>query len=420
MLKIAYECIDVTPGPKGWIGFSAPANPLPPRDPLFARIFLLQDEAENALIVSLDYGGIYCSAFHDWRKELAAESQVPVNRVILHSLHQHDAPFIHLEAAAASETALDWSWFDIVKENVKNSVKALSGKLQPVREIGWSETRIHGYASNRRIVLEDGSVVPRWSRCENEKLRNKPVGVIDPMLRTLGFFGEKGDLIAAWSFYATHPQVANEAKRFSADAPGEAMNLLKMRFPRVQNSLFNGCFGNVTAGKYSSFSDLEGNIKHFGKLISDAVTLNLQAMEKIPAESFSWQHEEFDFPARELTPEDLAERAAASPIAAKALAAIQEYGKRHGEKYAVEMLQIGGVRILFLSGELFIEYQLFIQSLAPDEKIAVAGNCGDALYIGTARDLSDPKGYEVRSFCRVLPEFEDLFKETLRKMIHEN
>lgn len=418
MLKIAFDCIDVTPDENGWIGFAAPANPQPPRDPLFARLFLLRDDKGSALVISLDYGGLYCSAHDLWRRELAEAAGIPFNRVILHCLHQHDAPFINIEAAEMMKIPLDWSWFDKVKTQVRNAVLALPGKLAEVTSVGWSETRVHGYASNRRILTEEGRIAVRWSRCADEKLRSAPVGLIDPMLRTLGFFGTDGSLIAAWSFYATHPQVANEGRRFSADAPGEAARLLKERFPGTQNSLFNGCFGNVTAGKYSSFDDLEGNILHFGKLIADAVTKNLRSMELVKVESFEWKQEVFPFPVRRFTEAELAERAAASPAVAAALAAGDAYGKLNGEEYAVEMVELGDVKILFLNGELFIEYQLFAQSLIPDEKLAVAGNCGDTFYyIGTAEDLRDPDGYEVKSFCRVMPEFEELFKSTLRRML---
>ena len=417
MLKIAFDRIDVTPGNVSWIGFAAPENPLPPRDPLFARLFLLQDEEKSTLIISLDYGGLYCSAFDLWRRELAEAVAIPENRVILHCLHQHDAPFINIEAAALLESAPDWGWFDKVRADVRNAACALREKTVEVYEVGWSETRVHGYASNRRILMDNGRIAVRWSRCGDEEIRNKPAGVIDPMLRTLGFFGKDGSPVAAWSFYATHPQVANEGKRFSADAPGEAMRLLNERFPAMQNSLFNGCFGNITAGKYSSPEDLEGNIRHFGKLVADAVTRNLRSMERVKADSFEWKRAVFDFPARSFSESDLAELAGRAPSIAAALAAGQEYGKG-GEEYALELLELGDVKILFLNGELFIEYQLYAQSLIPDEKLAVAGNCGDTFYyIGTAEDLSNPDGYEVKSFCRTRPEFEALFKNALKDLL---
>jgi hypothetical protein len=103
------------------------------------------------------------------------------------------------------------------------------------------------------------------------------------------------------------------------------------------------------------------------------------------------------------------------------LIAGENYGKLHGEEFAIEMLTLGESRIIFVNGELFIEYQLMAQSMIPDEKLAIAGNCGDSFYyIGTAGALSNPAGYEVQGFCRVLPEFEELFRAGLRKLLTEN
>ena len=418
MFSIAFDRIDVTPEGKGLIGFFAPEERVPMRDPLFARLFLLHDDNGDCLVISLDYGGLYCSAHDEWRKELARVMDIPEERVILHCLHQHDAPFINIEAVAELGKELDWKWFDLVRENVKKSALALKNKLQSVKSVGWSERRVQGYASNRRVLMEDGSTATRYSRCPDPQIREKPTGVIDPFLRTLAFFGPQDELLAAWSFYATHPQVANEGRRFSADAPGEAMKLLAERYPGVMNSLFNGCFGNLTAGKYTSCDDLERNVRHFGKLLADAVDLNLQAMEKVEVEKFTWTREVFDFPVRYLSEDEMAERYRYHETVGAALSAGEKYGKTHGEKYAVELLSLGDVRILFLNGELFVEYQLFAQSLIPDRKLAVVGNCGDTFYyIGTAEALSNPEGYEVKSYCRVLPEFEGLFRETVRKLL---
>ena len=69
-------------------------------------------------------------------------------------------------------------------------------------------------------------------------------------------------------------------------------------------------------------------------------------------------------------------------------------------------------------GELFIEYQLYCQGLIPDEKLALAGNCGgDFYYVGTAEALSNPQGYETSGFCRAKPEFEELFRKAVGELI---
>ena len=417
MLKIANAKVDVTPDDRGWIFFSRPSDPQPARDPLFARLFLLEDEGKSLLLISIDYGSISLSALDIWKSELAEILKTSPENIIIHALHQHDAPFINMEAAEIISPGEDMSWFGKIKETVNASAAKLTSSLREVAQIGWSETRVSGYASNRLVKMPDGLIHPRFSRCFEPELRDQPVGVIDPMLRTLGFFAPDGELLFAWSFYSTHPQVANEGKRYSADAPGEALRLLEERYPKVGNALFNGFFGNLSAGKYTSPTDVEGNITKFGKIIADAVDLNLQAMEKFPANGFTHTRKTFDYPLRRFTAEEIASRSE-HKFTPPVLKASQEYNDKHGCGYAVDLIETGSVKLIFVDGELFVEYQLFAQSLIPDQKLAVVGNCGDNyLYIGTARAIEEKQGYEMQHCSRTLPEFEEIFKSTLAELL---
>lgn len=415
MLYLSMAKVPVTPDSRGLVGFLPSPAWEEPRDELYARMFLLGDGGEYAVIVSLDYGGLFLSVAAEWKKRLAAAAGVPEKRVMIHCVHQHDAPFVNLEAAEDLLPGGDWSWLEDIIGKLERAAAELPSRLAPVARIGWSECRLHGYASNRRVPMPDGSIVVRYSRCGNPKVRNMPAGIIDPMLRTLGFYGENGELLAAWSFYATHPQVANEGKRYSADAPGEAMRLLEERYPSALNAFFNGCFGNVTAGKYTSAEDLEGNLRHFGALLADGIERNLEGQEKTTAFAPVWRRAAFPFPARMFEEKELIARGA---LMEAALKAGQQWAEEHPENFMIDMLRIGPVRILFMGGELFIEYQLYCQGLIPDEKLALAGNCGgDFYYVGTAEALSNPQGYETSGFCRTKPEFEELFRKAVGELI---
>ena len=88
-----------------------------------------------------------------------------------------------------------------------------------------------------------------------------------------------------------------------------------------------------------------------------------------------------------------------------------EYAKN--SSYHLSLLRAGRVRMLFLPGEPFVEYQLYAQSLIPDEFLAVAGNCSDNfLYLPLAKHFAEG-GYEVDSFCWCGTEFESRFKAAL-------
>ena len=61
------------------------------------------------------------------------------------------------------------------------------------------------------------------------------------------------------------------------------------------------------------------------------------------------------------------------------------YGAKAGQKITLGCLRLGDVYLLHMPGELFVEYQLEAQQLAPENFVAMAayGDYGTA-YIGTA------------------------------------
>ena len=90
-------------------------------------------------------------------------------------------------------------------------------------------------------------------------------------------------------------------------------------------------------------------------------------------------------------------------------------------EYVINMLQSGSIRLVLLPGEPFVEYQLYIQSLIPDEFVAVAANCrDDFLYLPLANSFNETGGYETEYFCRTTPEFEPRFKDAVSTLISQN
>lgn len=418
MLKIAAIKVDVTPSSDGVIGFLPVKDMLAPRDPLFARLFLIECNAQSTLVVSLDYGGLYCSTQVEWQHRLAQALGIADEHVLIHCEHMHDAPFIFKEAADKICPGLNWDWMEPIISKMEEAARQLPGKLQEVKELGWSETRLSGYASNRNVKMPDGSNAIRYSRCDDPDVRKQPVGLIDPMLRTLGFYASDKTLICSWNFYATHPQVANEGKRYSADAPGEAMRQLEERFPNVMCAFFNGCFGNVTAGKFSSPTDLEWNISHFGTMLADGIARNMASQEIFSSEQLQWNAIDFPLPALDFTEDELQKRAYFSPDIPKILTSTIDFYKGRQEMFSLRMLTLGDARIIFQSSELYIEYQLYSQALVPNEKLAIVGNCGgDVFYVGPEDALANPTGYEMQSYRRVTPEFARLYQNAAKKLL---
>ncbi len=423
MLRLATFKVDCTP-PEGYPnGFGTSDEPTGFRDSLYLRGFILDHGGDRCLVASLDYCGLMNSAYDDLIGVLAASVDILPDRAVVACIHQHDAPLLdfEIEAYLGRETFPRAWWQELVGRCAETAADALDG-LEDVGSVGHAETRLHGYASNRRIIGPDGKVRGmRYSRCADEGLRAEPVGVIDPMLRTVAFRDPSGEPIASMSFYATHPQVANGRGMYSADAQGEAMRLVGEAQGGGQHAYFSGPFGNVTAGKYSSPTDLEGNLLGFGKRLAEGIGLNLRGMRWHEPEGFEWTATSFPFPMEDLDREAM-------------LGALADEGVPEGQKvikatvlssadypanseYPMHLLRIGPARVLFVPGEPFVEFQLYVQSLIPDAFIAVAANCSDNfLYIPTAEAFAQG-GYEVESFRWCTREIEIRLQDTVRALV---
>jgi len=91
---------------------------------------------------------------------------------------------------------------------------------------------------------------------------------------------------------------------------------------------------------------------------------------------------------------------------------------RSGETIDIACLAIKNARVLFMPGELFVEYQLAAQQARPDLFVAMAayGEYG-AGYIGT-KAAYDEGGYETGpGASHVAPEVEEVLMGAVRKLL---
>jgi hypothetical protein len=94
------------------------------------------------------------------------------------------------------------------------------------------------------------------------------------------------------------------------------------------------------------------------------------------------------------------------------------FAQRSTQPIELSALAIGPVRIVHLPGEAMVDFQLFAQSLLPDQFVAVAayGDCGPA-YICTARAFTEG-GYEPTD-SMVAPRSETVLKTAIRELLEE-
>jgi hypothetical protein len=209
------------------------------------------------VLCAVDWCGIRNGAHLIWRQTLAKAAHTTPDRVAVHSVHPHNAPFADteaqqlIEAVPGAPPSLDLHWFDKTVERVAAAVRASLARTNRLTHLGLGRARVEQVASNRRVLGPDGKVqFVRYSATKDRRVRAEPEGLIDPWLRTVSFWDQDRPL-AALHYYATHPMSYYGDGRVTSDFCGLARDIRADEEKGVAQVYFNGCAGNVTAGKYN-------------------------------------------------------------------------------------------------------------------------------------------------------------------------
>jgi hypothetical protein len=424
-LHIATFAVDVTP-PLGHPlcgGWIEPVRGVD--DPLKALGIVLLGAGKPVVLCAVDWCGIRNEAFRIWRAALADAAHTTPEHVSLHTVHPHNAPFADVEAekliaAAGAPKSLDLPYYhDCVKRSA-DALRAALPKAKRFTHVGTGKGRVEEVASNRRIVVDGKAKYSRTSATKNPDVRAYPEGLIDPFLRTLSFW-DAGTPLAALHFYACHPMSYYGDGRVSADFCGLARQKRQDEDATVFQAYFNGCGGNVTAGKYNDGS--KENRPVLRDRIHNGMVAAWKDAKRTATDGFEWRVEPVKLPPRsEASFGEEASRAMLNdPKAAAARrnnAAYQlAWLKRIDTPIEVSCLDFGGkVLNLFLPGESFVEYQLTAQTIRPDAAVQVAAYGDDGPgYIPTAPAYLEG-GYEP-TVALSGPGSEAILKNAMRKLL---
>jgi hypothetical protein len=382
----------------GWI---EPARAID--DPLRALGVVLLGPAAPVVLCAVDWCGIRNDAHRAWREALARAAHTTAERVAVHCVHPHNAPFADLEAQKLLEAvpgappSLDRRFFEQAVARTADAVRAGLKKTERITHLGTGRARVEQVASNRRIVGADAKVrYVRYSATKDPKVRAEPEGLIDPWLRTLSFW-DGATPRAALHYYATHPMSYYGDGRVTSDFCGLARDR-RAQESGVFQAYFTGCAGNVTAGKYNDGAPANRPVLRDRMLA--ALRAAWKATECRPLDCWQWRVEPITLgPRREPSfgaPES--RKVLEDPKAAKAArgnAALQlAWLARIDRPIELTCLDLGGAAVLQLPGEPFVEYQLKAQELAADRFVCVAGyGDGGPGYIPTDKAYLEG-GYE--------------------------
>ena len=397
--------------------------------PLSCRGVVLIGAGKPIVLCAVDWIGIGTGGQIVFKEGLAQAASTTSRRVVVHTLHQHDAPRCDfavddlLKESGLENVGFDTAFARDVVHRAAAAIRSAIKDAKPVTHLGLGTGTVRDVASNRRILGEDGKVkFTRWTATRDPKVRAMPVGTIDPELKMVSFWN--GDqALAALTYYACHPQSYYRTKMASPDFPGLARNS-RQAATGVAHIHFNGAGGNIGAGKWND------GAKENRQVLADKVAAGMErawtATKRSPITEgdVAWSFEpvllpvagHLDEAALVKVVKDESAKTTDRWFAAKNLLWLRRCNS--GETIDISCLTLKNSRLIHMPGELFVEYQLAAQKLRPELFVAMAAY-GDYSpgYIGTEIAYSQG-GYESSARAsKVAPSVEGVLMGAVSKLL---
>jgi len=429
-LSVATFDLDVTPP----VGYRLPYNVEINKWDLGLRAkgMVLIGAGKPIVLCALDWIDLSNEGMVLFKTALATAAGTTPERVTVHTLHPHDAPGfnpsaekIMLEAGLEVDSlfgGMDGSWGRKVIPQLAEAVKKCLQHAHPVDELGLGKAAVREVASNRTVYRgADGKVIrTRFSSTGTDTLLRKlPEGTIDSIVSVISFWN-KGNPVAVLSFYATHPQSYYLTGVANPDFVGVARFFRQLEVPHALHIHFNGASGDVAAGKYNDGSHINRLI--LARRLADGMKRAWDATQRQPitASDIDWWVQPVLLPPHEkiyrLREKLLAgDTTISNSYIAEQLAWLKRY--EAGITVDCSCLKMKNSRILFMPGELFVEYQLRAKAMRPDLFVAMSayGDRGMG-YIGTA-EAYRYGGYETERASKVSSKADAILMEAVRKLL---
>jgi hypothetical protein len=397
-------------------------------DPLYAHGLVLLGVGDPIVLVAVDWCEIRNDAYDRWRKVLADAAGSSPERILLCSVHQHDAPLADLGAekllaeVGMSGEMLDVDFFEQTGQRIAAGLRESLSHARTITHLGLGQAQVQNIASNRRVVLTDGTVTFRRGSSGGGDRVNREAsdGLIDPWLKTISFW-DQDKPVAALSAYATHPMSYYGGGEVSADFVGMARERRRRDDPSVHQIYVSGCSGDVTAGKYNDAS--RANRAVLADRLYKGMTAAWKATNRVPLEHVAFRSTKLDLEFRKsehFTAEAMRrvlenEQAGRKERVAAAMGLSTRGRLKAGHKIDVPCLDLGSAQIVLLPGEAFVGYQLLAQSLRPDSFVMSIGysECWPG-YLPTEAAFKDNfDGH----WLWVAPGAESRIKDALRRVL---
>jgi len=403
-------------------------------DDIFARALVLDNGTASLAIVTCDLLGVDRDTVDAVRQGAHEQTGIPPDNIMISCSHTHSGPASMQLGGIADRDEL---YVKMLNRKITGAISAAKRQLQPA-VIGFGREPVR-CGNNRRERTPDGKMV----------LGVNPSGKVAPYVNVMKVAGTDGTPIAVLFNHAAHA-VALRGNNLlvSADYPGFAARLLKKAKGDSLVPMFaQGCCGDINCRYFGTFAEAErvGNIlgaavlKRMEEIEEHTDTVQLDSrlrVAKLPlqqppsvqeAEQILVQaRKELQQAQESGNPLQVKVRSRSAEWAEELLALAKEGEKPRTRDFEIQILRIGDAAIVGMAGEVFVEYQLWVDEQSPFRHNFVHAYTNGVIgYVPTADEF--PKGgYEIEVACKyypgtlmLSPECERVIKETIAQMFDE-
>jgi len=408
-LKAGIAIANITP-PVGvdMTGFGGrPSGAIGIHDDIFAKALALDDGNSQLIIVTSDLLSLDFDLVQRIRDLIETNLNIPPENVMLSSSHTHSGPATITLRGLGKR---DEDYVDVVVKKIAGAAQEAYSKGMDAK-LGFGRTQVQ-IGVNRRQKRDDGNMV----------LGINPDGPVAPYVDVVRVDNEAGKPMAIFFSHAAHPVVLGGSNLLiSADYPGYAMQVVEQIESGSVAMFGQGCCGNINSNPVGrTFEDA----RRLGTILGAAVIgeseqidtsgdIILQSLSKIidlplqeplgvsEAEVLVEQYQQ------ELA--DLKEQGEGRPHTYMAQAMLEwaqdmlklaKEPKPYTQTFEIQVMQIGNVVIVALTGEVFVELALEIEERSSYQQTIVLGYTNGCIGYVPNEEAYPHGGYEISGAYR--------------------
>ena len=430
MMRAAIAEVNITP-PVGvsMCGFAARKGPSDGiHDELFARALVLDNGETQVAIVGADVIGFAPDLVDRIRGLVERAVGISGDRVLLNGSHSHSGPTVMAFRCMGDRDA---AYEDVLCRKVAGAIAMAARDLVPA---SLSHGRAPVRIGHNRREMRDGRIV----------LGHHPTGPEAPWVDVLRIDAASGEPMAVVFATAAHPVNLN-ALSISAEFPGYAAEFVRENL--AMPLFLQGCCGDINCSpKDGTF---EGSALLGTRLGAATLTAALHA-EAVNGDGLAVDNRVVELPLmlpdvdeaehalsdaeaslqraredRDITPYQVRQQYEGRVGWAKDYVQAARTGGNPTEPFAIQTIHIGNLALVSYPGEMFVDYQLFLEDTSLcDKTIALAYTNGCIGYVPTA-DAYPVGGYEIDQAFKyygtlmIGPECEDRIKTTTIEMLKD-